>query len=90
MAKPAFFQFVRASKMPTPGAMEYGFESEMLAFRPMIGPAIGARSYMRTTTNFGPSGQSYQAAAMNWYAGLGGLASGQVILQPLSNPYDQP
>jgi hypothetical protein len=82
-----FFQYVRATQMPTPGAMEYGFESEMLADRPFIGPAMGARSYMRTVTDFGTGGQSYQAVALNWFTGLGGLAHGQSALQPLSNPY---
>jgi hypothetical protein len=85
--RPAFFQFARATKLPTPGAMAYGFESEMLAFRPAIGPAIGARYQFATITAFGSTGQSYQATAMNWLAGLGGLAQGQNVLQPLSNPY---
>lgn len=82
-----FFQFVRASQMPTPGAMEYGFESEMLAWRAMIGPAMGQRIQWRTTTQF-PTGQSLQAVAMNWATGLGGVAHGQSVLQPLSNPYE--
>lgn len=81
-----FFQFIRASQMPTAGAMEYGFESEMLAFRPMIGPAIGARFMFRSLRAPG-NPQSYQASTTNWFTGLGGLAQGQVALQPLSNPY---
>jgi hypothetical protein len=81
-----FFQFVRASKMPTPGAMEYGYESEMLAFRPMIGPAIAARvGFLSIRAPSNP--QMYQANTTNWFVGLGGLAQGQVVLQPLSNPW---
>jgi hypothetical protein len=82
-----FFQYVRATQMPTPGAMEYGFESEMLADRPMIGPAYAARYQFKTVTDFGPMGLNYQGVALNWFTGLGGLAHGQSVLQPLSNPY---
>jgi hypothetical protein len=87
MRLPPFFQYVKATQLPTPGAMNMGFESELLALRPMIGPAIGARYQFRTITNFGPTGQNYQAVAMNWIAGLTGINHGQVALQPLSNPY---
>lgn len=85
MASPhGFFQVVYATQMPTPGAMAYGFESEMLAFRPAIGPAIGARYQFRTLS---PAPQSYQAASLAWLTGLTGVVHGQSALQPLSNPY---
>jgi hypothetical protein len=78
-----FYQFVAATQMPTPGAMEYGFESEMLAWRPVIGPAIAARFQFRTLQN----PQAMQNVAVWWTTGLGGLAHGQSALQPLSNPW---
>lgn len=81
---PPWFQFVYASQMPTPGAMAYGFESEMLCMRPMIGPAIAARFQFRT---LGSAPQAYQAAGVAWQTGLTGIVHGQSALQPLSNPY---
>lgn len=81
--QPPFFQFVHASLMPTPGAMAYGFESEMLAWRACIGPAIGAMTFFRS---FRPTPDAYQAASMSWLTGLG-MVHGQSALQPLSNPY---
>jgi hypothetical protein len=81
---PPFYQFVYGNQIPTPGAMALGFESEMLAMRPMIGPAIGAAFQFRTMTG---TPQAYQAAAMMWLTGLTGTVHGQSILQPLSNPY---
>jgi len=82
-----FYQYAQATQMPTPGAMQYGFESEMLAFRAMIGPAIGQRSQWASLLFYGQHQQNYQGAAMAWFTGVGGLAHGQNVLQPLSNPY---
>lgn len=82
---PPFYQFTHANQMPTPGAMVYGFESEMLCMRAMIGPAIAARSYFSSV--FKTPG-AYQAAALVWQAGLQGVVHGQSALQPLSNPYN--
>lgn len=81
---PPFYQYVYASQLPTPGAMAYGFESEMLAFRPAIGPGIGQATYFRSIF---ATPQAYQAASMAWQSGLTGIVHGQSILQPLSNPY---
>lgn len=81
---PAFFQVVYATQLPTPGAMAYGFESEMLAMRPAVGPAIGARFQFRSLF---PAPQAYQAASLAWLTGLTGVVHGQSALQPLSNPY---
>jgi hypothetical protein len=83
MARLPFFQFVYATIMPTPGAMAYGFESEMLAIRAMIGPAIGQRYQFRSLQG----NPTFQAVALSTTTGLGGLAHGQNVLQPLSNPY---
>ena len=79
-----FYQFAYATQMRTPGAMAYGFESEMLCLRPMIGPAIAARLQFASLM---PVSQNYQQYAVNWLAGLSGVAHGQSALQPLSNPY---
>lgn len=73
--------------MPTPGAMAYGYESEMLAFRPMIGPAIAAR--FQFASIFSTPAYS-QGNAVVWLNGVGGVAHGQSALQPLSNPYATP
>ena len=81
---PPFYQVAYATIMPTPGAMAFGFESEMLTLRPAIGPGIGAR--FQFTTVF-PAPQAFQAASMTWLAGLTGVVHGQSALQPLSNPY---
>lgn len=81
---PPFYQFAYATQLPTPGAMAYGFESEMLAWRPAIGPAIGVRFQFATVF---PAPQNYQAASIAWLSGLTGTVHGQSVLQPLSNPY---
>lgn len=82
---PPFYQYIYASQMPTPGAMAYGFESEMLCIRPMIGPGIGARFQFATLF---PTPQAYQASSAIWQTGLTGVVHGQNVLQPLSNPYN--
>lgn len=80
-----FYQYVAATQMPTPGAMQYGFESEMLAWRPACGPGIGARMQFYTLT---PTPGAYQAAQASWVTGLTGVVHGQSALQPLANPYN--
>lgn len=81
---PPFYQFVANQPPVTPGAMNMGFESEMLAYRPAIGPGIAARFQF---ASIGGTPQSYQAASMAWLAGVAGIVHGQSVLQPLSNPY---
>lgn len=81
---PPFIQYVYAQIMPTPGAMAYGYESEMLAWRPMIGPAIGVRQQFASIASMPLAIQGSQAS---WLTGLTGVTHGQSILQPLSNPY---
>jgi len=82
-----FYQYVYATQLPTPGAMAYGFESEMMAWRPMIGPAI---AYGFRWRSISPDPQSYQAVQAGWVTGLTGVVHGQSMLQPLSNPYQLP
>lgn len=86
MARVGFYQVIYATQLPTPGAMAYSFESEMLAMRPAVGPAIGARFQFATLF---PAPQSFQAASIAWLTGLTGVVHGQSMLQPLSNPYGQ-
>lgn len=81
--KPPFYQVVHATQMPTPGAMAYGFESEMLALRPFIGPGIGQRYQWRTLQH----PQASQIQSVVALTGLTGIVHGQSALQPLSNPY---
>lgn len=84
-----FNQFVAATQLPTPGAMQYGLESQWLAWRPMIGPAIGQAIQFRTIYDMTPDGTQYlQASSVTTLTGLGGLAHGQIVLQPLSDPYN--
>lgn len=78
-----FYTSIRAQKQPTPGAMEYGFATEYLALHPYIGPGIGFAQQMR---NFAP--QNTQNAGVAVVTGLGGLAQGQIVGQPLSDPYN--
>lgn len=78
----AWYHFQRATKLPTPGAMEYGLVTEWLATQPYIGPAIGFATQMR---NFAP--QNAQASGQVAMTGVGGLVQGQISLQPLSDPY---
>lgn len=78
-----FYQFAHATKLPTPGAMAMGFESEMLAWRPFIGPGIAARFQFATITR---QAGSYQAASMAWLTGLTAPVHGQMALTPLSVP----
>jgi hypothetical protein len=83
-APPPFYVFQDATQMPTAGAMRYGLVSELMAFRPLIGPAIGARYQFST---FFPTPGAYQAQSLAWQSGLTGVVHGQSALQPLSNPY---
>lgn len=78
-----WYQYVSNPVGRTPGAMNMGFESEMLAWRPLIGPAIGAGYQFRS---FAP--QNYQAVSLTAITGLQGVVHGQNALQPLSNPYE--
>ena len=78
----AWWHFARATKMPTPGAMEYALLDNWQAVDPVIGPGIAFTTPMR---NFAP--QNAQATAQAVLTGLGGLVHGQSALQPLSNTY---
>ena len=78
-----WWQYAYATQMPTPGAMAYGLVTNRMAPRPWIGPAIG---YAMQTRIFNP--QDVQGMAAVTTTGLGGLAQGQMQMQPLSDPYE--
>ncbi len=80
-----FYRFIHGNQIPTAGAMAYANETQWLAWRPMIGPAIGQAIQFRTIYNVQPISQDTGLATTT---GLGGLAHGQVVLQPLSDPYN--
>lgn len=80
--KPPFIQYVNNPPATTPGAMNMGYESEMLFWRPAIGPAVAARTMFRTFAI-----QNYQAVSLAATTGLTGVVHGQNALQPLINPY---
>ncbi len=78
-----FWHFVKATKLPTPGAMQYGLETNNQFANNTIGSAIGRARQFRVTfpTN-------YQGVSVASLTGLGGLAQGQIALQSLSDPYN--
>jgi hypothetical protein len=80
-----FYRFFKGMLGITPGAMIYGNETQWLAWRPLIGPAIGVATQFRTIYNVQPISQQTGLAATT---GLGGVVHGQVALQPLSDPYN--
>jgi hypothetical protein len=81
-----FYQWVQRL-MPNPGnAMSSAFESEMLAWKPLIGPAIGQRFQFATIP---PTPLNVQLQSLGVLNGLGGVNHGQNVLQPLVNPYTQ-
>ena len=77
--------FRRGNQIPTAGAMAYGNTTQWLAWRPMIGSAIGQAIQFRTIYNVFPLAQTTGLAALT---GLGGIVHGQSALQPLSDPYN--
>lgn len=81
---PPFYVLQQATQMPTPGAMQFSLISELMAFRPLIGPAVAARQMF---TTFFMTPQAYQASSIAWQTGLTGVVHGQSALQPLSDPY---
>jgi hypothetical protein len=80
-----WYAFMFGNQIPTAGAMAYGNVSQRLVPRNVIGSAIGQAIQFRTLYNVFPISQQYGLAAQT---GLGGLAHGQVALQPLSDPYN--
>lgn len=80
----AMYHWTR-KRLPDPGAQNYAFETLGLVEFTPIGPAIGADIVLMKTQP--PA--FYISNSMVVINGLGGLAAGQIILQPLINPYDQ-
>jgi hypothetical protein len=80
-----WFLYAYGNQIPTAGAMAYGMESQRLVPRAFIGAAVGAAKQFRTIYNVFPISQN---VGMTAQTGLGGLASGNIVLQPLSDPYN--
>jgi hypothetical protein len=80
-----WFSFRKADQIPTAGALSYGMQSQWLAWRPLIGSAVGQAVQFRTIYNVFPL---YQATGLAAQTGLGGIAQGQIVIQPLSDPYN--
>jgi hypothetical protein len=78
-----FFVVVKARKHPTAGAMDHALITNLLAQHPLIGPAIGQVQTLRWTVP-----QNVQGTGQVAITGIGGLAHGQIVLQPLSDPYE--
>ena len=79
-----FFTIVTARKHPTPGAMNHALITNLLAQKPLIGAAMAHVQVLQWTQP-----QNTQGVAQAVLTGLGGLAHGQSVLQPLSDPYQE-
>jgi hypothetical protein len=79
-----FFQWVDRQFSQAANTGRLAYESERMAWRPMIGSGVGVRGQLATVS---PCPWNVQLAATAWLTGLGGLSHGQTALQPLSNPY---
>lgn len=75
-----FYRWERKN-MLSPGANAYAFETLALAEFTPVGPSIVTRQPMRVTT---ANVYMYQQLGI---AGYGGLVPGNMIMQPLVDPY---
>ena len=81
--KDGFHHWTR-KEQPTPGALAYAFESLGLVEFTPIGAGVAQRVQLRPL-----AAQSYLPAQLLPLQGLGGIVAGQVITQPLIDPYNQ-
>jgi len=79
--KPAFSINYGATEQPSPGAQAYAYESYALPPFPVSGPTIATRTPIRPTTSPMYVLQSIPIAS------YGGTVAGQMVAQPLFNPY---
>lgn len=70
-------------RLPTPGAQNYAFETLALAEFSPVGWGVRARQFF----NVLQPPQLYVNGQALPITGLGGLIAGQVIMQPLIDPY---
>lgn len=75
----------KRKRLPTPGAMNYAFESLGLVEFTPIGDGIGNRHQYQITQ----PPQVYINGIATWTDGLGGIIAGQAIMQPLIDPYNE-
>lgn len=71
-------------RLPTPGAQNYAFETLALFETTPIGPAVAQRKFFKVLQ---PQ-QIYFGGITVPITGLGGLAAGQYVMQPLVDPYN--
>lgn len=71
-------------RQPSPGAMGYAFETLAL---PELSPIDHAVCVRKGFSAFAGSPQVYFPAVNVPIAGLGGLVQGQMVMQPLYDPY---
>ena len=88
--KPSAFQrmygVVTGRTFGSYGAMASSLGPEFLAAKPWVGSGVVPHVNGGSLRAFG--GQVAQRQAAITSSGVGGLATGQVILQPLSDPYN--
>lgn len=70
-------------KLPTPGALNYAFDTLALPELSPVGPGIGSVFFFNKT-----SVPLYVAANQVVTNGLGGLQAGQFVAQPLIDTYN--
>lgn len=76
------FHWVR-KRLSGPGAMNYAFDSLALAESTPIGPGVAQRQFWATI-----SPPLFVAEMARPVSGYGGVIQGQVLSQPLFNPYN--
>ena len=70
-------------QLPTPGAMNYAFETLALAESTAIGPGIAQRQFWQTVQT-----PLFVGEMTRPQSGYGGVVQGQAIYQPLFDPYN--
>ena len=81
ISAPGYTNHYGLTAQPTPGAMAYAYESLALVPYPPSGPSVATRTPIRPTSKPMYVMQSVPLA------GYGGIVAGQMITQPLFNPY---
>lgn len=72
-------------RLPSPGALNYAYSTLALYELNPIGPAVASRKLFRTVQ----PPQLYMNGQLVGTVGIGGLAAGQYISQPLLDPTSQ-
>lgn len=78
----ALWRFFKAPEVHNTNTGLYALDANYQVQKPMLGSGIAARRIFAHTA---PA--NLQVASLTVQTGYGGLAQGQVALQPLSDPY---